>query len=559
MFSGITALLPLAGVPGQSIGVVRLNSGSVEVEFSTWGQYTEDGDLVVPEAFTAVTVGILMDDFLNGRNVTALPNGLQTFNWETKVQDLFPGDTVWELQDQWSTEKANVADTLSHVAGLTGHDFMYMSDDTPATLAPRFRYLRQNFELRQQYSYNSIMYILAAHVIETYSAKSFADFVKERIFEPLDMVSTAFDVEEALSSGTMSQGWASTNGRRIPLWLTEEMSTRLVGGAGGIMSNAVDMTKWAGMLLNGGVDPYTNKTIVPAWIFDATTTARTIVAGNVTGPPQIPSRSIIGYGLGWARLSYQGHDILTHDGGVPGFLTTVMVLPEDNLAIVSFVNADGPDSISELLPFAIIESTLGLNNTIQSEAGAFTGSNSSSADSTPSPSSTSNCTAPKVPTAQFAGTYTSGGYGNITFCAPNTNNTDADAGTSAYCNGTLADFASLGPLDANTLYARSPRIASHFSMERACDSDSSGTADFVIRPLSIYPHGYGKNTTAFAEQGGSQLPPGWHVKCVVDGDGQSAKGVTAVGYGWMDIEDGQWTKPSQGTMQNLADVWWDKV
>ena len=62
-----------------------------------------------------------MDDFLNGRNVTALPNGLQTFNWETKVRDLFPGDTVWKLQDQWSTEKANVGDILGHVTGLTGY------------------------------------------------------------------------------------------------------------------------------------------------------------------------------------------------------------------------------------------------------------------------------------------------------------------------------------------------------------------------------------------------------------------------------------------------------
>ena len=84
----------------------------------------------------------------------------------------------------------------------------------------------------------------------------------------------------------------------------------------------------------------------------------------------------------------------------------------------------------------------------------------------------------------YAGTYTNPGYGNITFCAPN------DAGTSAYCNNTFADFASFGPLDANNLYARSPRIVSHFSVERVCTTDSNnGTAGFVIHPLSIYPHG----------------------------------------------------------------------
>ena len=85
------------------------------------------------------------------------------------------------------------------------------------------------------------MYMFAAHIIDTYSGKGFADFVRERIFEPLGMASTTFSVEEAMDSGNMSQAWASTNGRRIPLWLTEEVPTRLISGAGGIISNAVDM------------------------------------------------------------------------------------------------------------------------------------------------------------------------------------------------------------------------------------------------------------------------------------------------------------------------------
>lgn len=57
-----------------------------------------------------------MDDFANGRNVTPLPPGLTTFDWDTKVKDILPND--WKLQDQWASNYASVRDILSHVSGL---------------------------------------------------------------------------------------------------------------------------------------------------------------------------------------------------------------------------------------------------------------------------------------------------------------------------------------------------------------------------------------------------------------------------------------------------------
>ena len=247
-----------------------------------------------------------------------------------------------------------------------------------------------------------------------------------------------------------------------------------------------------------------------------------------------------------------------HDGGIPGFLTTVMVFPGDNLALVSFVNTDGPAGVSELLPAALIENILGLDNfqVVEGEAAASALARPNSpppAGSAPPPSTNCHGTGQRISTAMFAGTYANRGYGNFTFCAAATDG----AGTSPYCNSTLADFASLGPLDDNALYAKSPRIVSHFSMERTCDADAgsdSGTANFVMHAQNIYPNGYGKNTTAFAEGGGALLGRVWHVKCAVDG--QSSE---VVGCGWMDVEDGQWNKPSTGSVQDLADVWWDRV
>ena len=68
------------------------------------------------KAFLAASVGILMDDYATGRNVTPLPAGLARFDWDTKVADILPGE--WELADSWASQKANMRDILAHVSGM---------------------------------------------------------------------------------------------------------------------------------------------------------------------------------------------------------------------------------------------------------------------------------------------------------------------------------------------------------------------------------------------------------------------------------------------------------
>jgi len=68
------------------------------------------------KAFCVSAMGILMDDYEHGRNVTPLPPALSEFNWHTLVQDILPGE--WQLMDEWASKKANMKDILSHVSGL---------------------------------------------------------------------------------------------------------------------------------------------------------------------------------------------------------------------------------------------------------------------------------------------------------------------------------------------------------------------------------------------------------------------------------------------------------
>lgn len=58
------------------------------------------------------------------------------------------------------------------------------------------------------------------------------------------------------------------------------------------------------MMLNEGRNPVDNSTIIPISAFVAITTASSIVNGQGNGEV-----SVLGYGMGWARFSYRGHDV----------------------------------------------------------------------------------------------------------------------------------------------------------------------------------------------------------------------------------------------------------
>ena len=59
------------------------------------------------------------------------------------------------------------------------------------------------------------------------------------------------------------------------------------------------------MFLNDGIDPVSNKTILPRSVIEETTEAYSIALGS----PMDATSSIAGYGMGWVRSSYKGHDV----------------------------------------------------------------------------------------------------------------------------------------------------------------------------------------------------------------------------------------------------------
>jgi CubicO group peptidase (beta-lactamase class C family) len=99
----------------------------------------------------------------------------------------------------------------------------------------------------------SVSVDIQGYLVEKLSGKSFPDFVRERIFEPLGMKDTGFSVPEAKLSrvATIYQGGAQG---LTPMPRDPDITKApgMPSGGGGLYSTAGDYLKFAQMVLNGG-------------------------------------------------------------------------------------------------------------------------------------------------------------------------------------------------------------------------------------------------------------------------------------------------------------------
>ncbi|KAH9180224.1 beta-lactamase/transpeptidase-like protein [Lactarius sanguifluus] len=457
-------------MPGLALAIVRKNGYS---EFGTWGKKSEDDGSRVTEdtlfniascskAFVTASLGILIEEFAQGRNTTPLPTGLSTLSWQTKLADILPGD--WELSDPWASEKANLIDILSHVSGMPRHDFAYKRNHSTLDVTRNLRNLRPSYEFREKFSYNNQMYMVGAHVITALSGIQFT--------EPSNLVKR---VRLGLpSDDAFPHGW-------------KDATLGLMAGPGGLISNVKELVK---LFLNDGVDIDTNATIISRGAFETMTFAHQIFFGY----PTEVSATIVGYGLGWMRFSVAGHDSLYHSGDAPGVSAGITIPVLDDVGIVALANADAKQSALRDVTVAVLrklalagcadESTP--TNLSAHAPTRFQYATSSSRRAREEGPSTTH----EIPRLDLTGTYEDAGYGSFTLC-------DASS-RSDECRSVLDDFRLVDGSstdDPNTLFGSWPS----FLTSHARFSPTNTTGRYLVDLGSLYPTGYGRNTTPFAD------------------------------------------------------------
>jgi CubicO group peptidase (beta-lactamase class C family) len=355
------------------------------------------------KVFTAAALGILADQ---GK-----------LAWDGRVIEYLPW---FQLGDPYVTRELTIRDLLVHRSGLglgAGDLLIWPpSAYSRKEIARRLRNVPLARSFRSAYAYDNVLYIVAGEVIEAVSGLSWEDFVAENILKKVGMISSQVRYSPAANGGNVAGTHARIEGVVRPVVLSaDDIQNDNVNPAGGINSNAEDMARWILVLLNGG-------RLADGSRLFSERTARELVTLVTPMPNPLPQPELFalranfrGYALGLNVHDYRGRTVVTHTGGLTGYVSKVTMLPELNLGIAVLTNQESGEAYSSLT-WHIVDHYLGAPPTdwVTAYLKVRERTRARYADSLKKASAARDASSrPSLALEKYAGTYQDAWYGDI--------------------------------------------------------------------------------------------------------------------------------------------------
>jgi CubicO group peptidase (beta-lactamase class C family) len=296
--------------------------------------------------------------FMIGSNTKAFTATALCLLDKEKVLSLDDKVTKWipefRLENKAAGEQAIIRDLLCHRLGFKTFqgDFTYWTSNlSRKEVIEKMGHIKAVYPFRTTWGYTNAAFLTAGEIIPKATGKQWEDFIREKIFVPLGMTGTlalSRDIPNAANKSaphTMAEGKLE----KIPYCDIDNLAC-----AGSISSSVSDMSKWVLMQLNYG--NYNNQQIIPQSVIAEIKKPNSIIGeGNFLYNEGHFSL----YGLGLQLQEYQGRIIVSHTGGVNGFVSGVTMLPEEKLGIIVLTNTDQNDFF-EALKWEILDAYLKL-------------------------------------------------------------------------------------------------------------------------------------------------------------------------------------------------------
>jgi CubicO group peptidase (beta-lactamase class C family) len=299
------------------------------------------------------------------------------------------------LPDPVIAERATVRDLLSHRSGLDRHDLAWIfnpSWDRPEILG-RLAHLTMAGDLRAGMVYSNFGYALAGLAIERAGGASWDDQLRAEVLAPAGMARTHTSGKAAGDDPDRAGAFRLSHGSVV------ETPWRHINGvapAGELITCADDVAKWLAVQLSGS----------PA--VTATHRLHVPFPADLSDHPEL---RWLGYGLGWVVGTFRNRPVLWHSGGIDGFLTNILLVPDAGLGIAACANLH----FSELPLAAVLQiadelleapETTDWYDRIHTDPPA-----------TPDAADPGEHHGPARPLSDYAGRYTDAGYGDLVVTA----------------------------------------------------------------------------------------------------------------------------------------------
>lgn len=289
------------------------------------------------KAMTAACIAILVDE--------------EKLAWDDKVIDHYPG---FKLFDPYITREITIRDLLSHNSGYQTFDgdlLWYGTDYSRDEVVKRLSKRENPYSFREKFGYSNVMFIAAGEVIYHVTGLSWDEFINEKLFEPLEMNRTV--TSNSGFNENMNIAWPHLDGEPL-----EFINYDNSGPAASVNTSVTDLLKWVQLMLNKG--QWSDTHVFSSDQYYKLVSPQTMI--NAGSAERIGGTHFSTYGLGWFMKDYKGRKIINHGGGLPGFHSKVVFVPEDSIGYVILANELSllvPALDKEILDFHLNDSLSG--------------------------------------------------------------------------------------------------------------------------------------------------------------------------------------------------------
>ncbi len=213
---------------------------------------------------------------------------------------------------------------LTHTSGIKSYtsitDYIknVRTDMKPEELIAQFKNQPMEFAPGTKWNYNNSGFFLLGYIIEKITGKTYAEYIQENFFTPLGMTSSCYGSDTKIIKNRAYGYQPGDDGVRN----SDYCSMTQPYSAGSIMSTVGDLFKW-----HQAVHSYK---LVKKETIDKAFTEYKLANGDGTG-----------YGYGWFLSQLQGSPTIEHGGGIFGYLTSSIYLPEEDVFVALFSNNVG--------------------------------------------------------------------------------------------------------------------------------------------------------------------------------------------------------------------------
>ena len=195
-----------------------------------------------------------------------------------------------------------------------------------------------DFEPGAKYQYSNTNYVILGQVVEKASGMPVVDFLRRRVFVPLNLESIQITDDGALGPTDPERYERFGLG---PLRVAPKEGSGWMYAAGELAMTPTDLAKWDISVIN--------KTLLKPESYRTQQTATILTDGRASN-----------YGLGLITGTFQGHRIVQHSGEVSGFTTQNSIFPDDRVAVVATANlfvTDAPQNVASSIAGLLFSAT----------------------------------------------------------------------------------------------------------------------------------------------------------------------------------------------------------